>query len=106
MQRITNPDDQVIAMVNAATENRRRVAEQREVLRRMDREQRERMEEACRRDFRRILMEAGSCGGLGCLVLVAMAKDMISAGFAMPLAVACFVWAAIRADRYFRGKRK
>lgn len=102
MEKITNPDDQVIAMVNTATDNRRRVAANRRILAQMNKDQREKAAAEKRQECRQMPLEAGSCGGLGGLILAAMAQDMISTGLALPLALACFVWAGIRADRYFR----
>ena len=101
--QITNPDDQVISLVNDNVAGRRRREEQRQILKQLAYAREMRAKTERRRAFIQMLKEAGACGGLAAAVLWCMVQRMIAPGIALPLTIMCTVWTCIRIDRYFRG---
>lgn len=99
---ITDPDHEVIDMVNASTNKRRRVAEQREILRRMNSAMEQNQKKEQRRELLQMLTETGTCIGLAAVVCAAYWQNLIAAQLAAPIIAVSVIFAAIRVDRFFR----
>ena len=99
---ITDPDHEVIDMVNASTNKHRRMAEQREILRRMNSAMEQDQKKARRRELWQMLTETGTCIGLAAVVCAAYWQNLIAAQLAAPIIAVSVIFAAIRVDRFFR----
>lgn len=99
---ITDPDCEVINMVNSCVGHRRQVAESREVLNRLSREQAQRRKKEWWRNLRQMVLEAGSCIALAGSVYVAMSQELIAGHLAIPIMVICLAYAGICVDRFVR----
>lgn len=97
-----DPDMEVIGMVNGAADTRQRVKQNRDLLHKMAREQKQSRKAAWWRAFRAMAVEAGIFAVAGIAVLVAMAQGLIDPKVAVPVFVLCMVWTAIRVDRFVR----
>ena len=99
---ITDPDHEVINMVNASANKRRRVAEQREILRRMNSAMEQNQKKEQRRELWQMLTETGTCIGLAAVVCAAYWQGLMAAQLAAPIIGVSIIFAAIRIDRFFR----
>ena len=52
--------------------------------------------------FRQVIVEVGGYVGLGLVLLAAMAAGIVPWYAAVPVFTACWIWSALRIDRYFR----
>lgn len=99
---ITDPDLEVTNMVNSSTDYRRQVAEDRAVMRRMDREQAQRRKKVKWQELRMAVYETGACVAMAVGVYAAYWQGLVAAQLAVPIVVASLIFAGIRVDRFFR----
>ena len=99
---ITDPDHEVIDMVNASTNKHRRVAEQREILRRMNSAMEQDQKKAQRRELREMVCETGACVALAVVAYAAYWQSLMAAQLAVPIIAVSIIFAAIRVGRFFR----
>lgn len=101
-RQMVDPDLEVIGMVNDCVAGRQRVRENRALLSRMAKEQKQARKAAWWRDFRSMVIEAGAIAATGIGVMYAMGRDLVDPGVGIPVFLACMVWTAIRVDRFVR----
>lgn len=119
-KQIADPDLAIIDLVNACVadrqqeaedqeiqrrqeaEQRKRAAENRALLARMSREQEQSRKDAWWRGFRTMVIEAGTFAIGGVAVLSAMAQSLVDPRVGVPIFVICMIWTAIRIDRFVR----
>ena len=99
---ITDPDHEVSNMVNSHADHSRQVAEDRAVLRRMDREQAQQRKKAWWRELREMVCETGACVALAVVAYAAYWQSLMAPQLAVPIIAVSIIFAAIRVDRFFR----
>lgn len=98
-------DEQLINMVNGTRSKakKRHKDHQPEKRQKDDLNEEARYHMLCRiRGFQKVLVDVGGYIGLGGLMLIAMALGIVPWYFAVPVFTACWIWSALRIDRYFR----
>ena len=101
-KQIADPDMEVIGLVNDGVAGRRRVAETRKILKEMHQEQAKARKADWWREFRSMVIEAGTFAVGGIAVLFAMGRGLVDPVAGVPVVLLCMIWTAIRVDRFAR----
>lgn len=101
-KQMVDPDLEVIGMVNDGVAGRQRVREGRALLARMSKEQAQARKDAWWREFRSMVIEAGTFAVGGIAVLFAMGRGLVDPVAGVPVVLLCMIWTAIRVDRFVR----